>query len=219
MIVKLYTWLFHTKAFTVIVACMSIILCLCACEKDINPDSVSNDSTLNDESDLSEDVMIKYFNQSNADKNIYELASVVYSEEELDDIVNEEYHIDALNDKYPVEVIRSGAPYGSEDYSVAYLGKEHYVSMLYGKDGICLGAEKVRISNITLEQFLSIEIGTPLENVKSFDLYGDYDLTEHITGQYIPLTSIHYSKDGYIVYITYYDESYCVEKIEYVLVW
>lgn len=166
-------------------------------------------------------------------KNIYEIVSATYAEHELDDIVANEYSVEVLNQKYPIECVRKSkdtyetllnqnfteeyiANPDEDDFPwIIYLGENHYVFLLYNDVGKCIYSSKNSISNTELSSFLNIKKGDTLDKIKELDANGDYTYIENFTGVVMPPTSQHYTKDGYIVGIIY-DDNYCVDNVYWV---
>lgn len=144
--------------------------------------------------------MQKYYKVENNTINISDLTTVVYTEVEIDNIINSKYDIHSLNEKYPVECVR----YHSQ-YSVCYIGNESYAIVYYEEDGTYSWSQKCKISALDLNDYLVLEKGILLSTVKELDPNGDYFLTQGLTGRVdIPSVSTHYTQDGYVVEI-YYD--------------
>ena len=101
MTVKLFTSPFLNNGLkkSVLTTLILISLFFCSCNTDSN-------------------VMKQYYTMTDINKNIHDITSAVYTDVEIDDIVNNQYDIHSLNEKYPVECVR----YRSK-YHVCYIVK------------------------------------------------------------------------------------------------
>ena len=182
MIVKLFTSLFLNNGLkkSVLTTLILISLFFCSCNTDNN-------------------VMKQYYTMTDINKNIHDITSAVYTDVEIDDIINNQYDICSLNEKYPVECVR----YRSK-YNVCYVGEKSYAILYYEKDGTYSWSQKCKMSELNLNDYLVLEKGMLLSTVNEIDPAGDYFLTQGMTGRTTPSVSMHYTKDGYVVEI-YYD--------------
>ena len=131
------------------------------------------------------------------DKSLIDLASKVYSESQLRQIVDFSGSIHALNAQYPIECLREEQGF----YRVSYLGSEQVAVLFFDGSGNKL------IGNIhsivrSKTDFDSLAEGELLEKVCEIDPNGDY-LFLYTGRNDVPRVSYHYTTDGHLISITY----------------
>jgi len=134
---------------------------------------------------------------SSPDKTLINLASKIYTDSELSDIVKFSGTIDELNAKYPIECLRKN----KNTYRVSYLGNGSVALITFdnAKNKI-IG--KVYNALQLKSDFSDLKNGQSLEKVKKIDPNGDF--TFLYTGRNdTPKISTHCTKDGYLITIKY----------------
>ena len=144
-------------------------------------------------------------------KNVTEITATVYSDNELDQICNFKGNLAQYSRTYLIECIRE------EDAGkrAVYRGDSGFAIIYFNQDGEKLLGEVVH-SSLFLQNFTQFKEGDSLESVRNLDPDGKYTFLE--TGKNdTPKTSIHYTKDGFLILIHYNQENKIV-KIETTLI-
>ena len=165
----------HAKYFSliIIIALMSL---LCSCDKGGN------------------DLEIK---TSPSDKTLIDLASQIYDESQLLELVRFKGSINELNAQYPIECVREV----SGNYRVSYLGHESIVVLIFTDFGHNISA-KIHNFQISKSDLNKIIKGQSIEEVIKIDPNGEY-LFLYTGRNDVPKTSSHYTKEGYLITIEY----------------
>ena len=140
------------------------------------------------------------FETSPDDKTVFDLSTRVYDEGQLHKIENFKGPIEKLDEEYPVECIRA---LQDGTYRVSYLGEESVVSVWLDKYG---DTDYAKIFSVKLSKsdFDGLSRGASFDEVRELDPDGDYSFIYSNT--YVPQNiSYHYTKDGYLITITYDD--------------
>lgn len=150
-------------------------------------------------------------NLSPIDKSIIDLSTKAYNAQELSDIIQFNGLVSELNQKYPIECLRSDG----EFYRVVYLGACEAAVIVFDEAG-----NKV-LSNIYSAEnhksdFAELKEGQPLDFVKTIAPNGDYTFL-HSGRNDVERNSVHYTDDGYIVTVGY-DNSNKIISINYDLI-
>ena len=131
------------------------------------------------------------------DKSLVDLASTIYDETVLSEIVKFNGSLNELNEEYPVECLRE------EDgiYRVSYLGEERIAVLQF--DSSCKKLSgNVYSARLKINDFGNLVIGQSLAEVKTIDPNGVY-LFLYTGRSDTPKVSSHYTKDGYFISIEY----------------
>jgi hypothetical protein len=136
------------------------------------------------------------------DKNICELISETHSDEQLKEIIQYRGDLLSLNKKYKIECIRETA-YGCK---VVYKGCAHYAEVWF-QDNVASGGWLYKVSP-PYSDFESIEVGQTLDVVQKLDPEASYLFLYSGTGE--PRISRHYTKDGYLIAISYDEKDYII---------
>lgn len=131
------------------------------------------------------------------DKNLIDLVSITYSDQELLDIVQFNGTIKDFNEKYPVECVRKI----HDIYRIAYLGKSNIVIIAFDNYGKKIFGNIYQISQ-EKSDFSNLVIGQSLDDVKKIDPNGEY-LFLYTGRNDTPRVSSHYTNDGYLITIEY----------------
>lgn len=142
---------------------------------------------------------------SPVNENVIDIVSKKYSDSELLEISKYKGTINKLNDKYPVECLRKIGEY----HRVAYLGTNSILIIYFDDNGNII-SRNIYNSVLKKSDFDILKIGMSLEEVKKIDPNGDYSFI--YTGRNDLKTSLHYTKDGYILSIEY-DENNTIVNI------
>ncbi len=131
------------------------------------------------------------------DKTIIDLATSVYSEDELLSILNRNYNLEELRQCYKIDCIRKQG----EIYRVAFLGNDCYLVIYYDSLGnnIFSSIYQMTVINDNLD---NLSLGQKLADVQVLDPNGIY-LFLYTGRNDIPRESQHYTNDGYYYSITY----------------
>ena len=145
---------------------------------------------------------------SPSDKSLVTLASRIYDEQQLSELVEFNGTITELDDIYPIECLRKNG----NIYRVSYLGDGSIVVLLFDASG-----NKV-LGNIHSIQRLKSDFdelvkGQSLEQVRAIDPDGEYFFL--YTGRNdTPKFSSHYTQDGYLITIKYNETNTIVSVSE-----
>lgn len=167
-----YRRLFDKKYFFLV-----ILLCvLCACSKEENRVEVT---------------------LSQLDSTLVQLGTEIYSDSQLQRIVQYNRDINKLNERYPIECIR-----GNDNiYRVSYLGDSSIAVILFDAVGNKVMGNAYSTLTMKLD-FDDLNKGQSLEDVQKIDSKGDYSFL--YTGRDdVQKVSTHYTKDGYLISIEY----------------
>ena len=138
-------------------------------------------------------------NISESDKTLVDLATKIYSDSQLSQIVNYEVSINELNDKFPIECLREEQTI----YRVSYLGEGKIAVILFDDSGNKLTGT-IYNAKKTKSDFDKLTKGKSLEDVRAIDPDGEY-LFLYSGRNDLPRVSSHYTKDGYLITIEYDD--------------
>lgn len=183
-----------------IITLIIVLFTACATYTDSTKSEVkiSNDTVVKDEVNNTE---IK-------STNSYSLTKT-YSNSELNNIVDFIGTLPELIKEYPTESIML-----SDNYThVSYRSNNKLAVLLFDELG---NKYFSKLYNCTKPKsdFDDLKQGDDIALVKEIEPEGDYS-SLYASHSKIPMFSKHYTKDGYIVEI-YYNESLCIEKIEFV---
>ena len=148
---------------------------------------------------------------SDPQKNVLELLTDEYSEEQLDNIDSFANNFDALNDEFPVQCIRKN----ESGYQVIYRST-HSILIVYFDLNYNKTFSRKFSALMRKSEFDVISIGQSIDEVRDFDSNGDY-LFLYTGRADFPKISSHYTSDGYLIEITY-DDAYRVTNINSQLV-
>ena len=150
------------------------------------------------------------FTVSPVEMNIHELTTCVYSDEELEELVelcnDKRISLDELNKNYPIECARDLSNQYSEDYAVYYCGTGRYVGvMIHAEENTWYITNAGLIdASYDLAYYESrLVVGMPLFAVEKLDPNGSYPF--HHAGT--TMSSVHITTDGYRIVVTYSYES------------
>ena len=138
-----------------------------------------------------------YIETSPSDKSLADLASQIYEEPQLLELVKFNGSMNELNTKYPIECLRED----NGMFRASYLGNGSVAVLLFDDSGNRLSG------NIYNTQLLKSDLdnlvkGQLLDEVRAIDPNGEYLFL--FTGRNdVPKISTHYTKDGYLITIEY----------------
>ena len=138
---------------------------------------------------------------SPSDESLIELASRVYDNSQLSEIIEFNGPISELNTKYPIECLRDD----SGVYRVSYLGDGNIAILLFDSSGNRLSGN-IYSTKLLRSDFSVLAEGQSLEDVRNIDSDGEY-LFLYSGRNDTPKVSSHYTKDGYIITIEYDDSN------------
>lgn len=164
-----------TKGFS-LVATIVLFFILCSCSKGGN------------------DLKIE---TSPSEKNLIHLASTIYDESQLLEIVNFKGLMNELQAKHPIECLRED----SGTYRASYLGDGSIAVILFDDSGNKLWG-KIYNTQLLKSDFGRLSKGQQLDEVRAIDPNGEY-LFLHTGRNDTPKVSSHYTKDGYLITIEY----------------
>lgn len=150
---------------------------------------------------------MKNINMSNLDANVKELITIEYNDEEINRINEYECTMFELNEIYPIECIRET----ENGYRVTYWGEKCILELFFDKNGSKING-KICIALKSKYDFEKLVVGKSLQDVRILDPKGDY-LFLYTGRNDIPKVSTHYTKDGYLIKITY-DEKNQITRID-----
>ena len=146
------------------------------------------------------------------EKSIFELTSVVYSIDELNNISQFEGTMKRLNEKYPIECVRET----NSGYTITYRGENSFLLIEYDDRNSHLEKVYSKIYSYSFDKsfYDKIDLGSSFDNIKSIDPNGDYDFINMrgYLGSDPPLKSFHVTSDGFLVCFTYDSNLLVVEK-------
>lgn len=123
-------------------------------------------------------------------KSLFELATKVYTDAELEEIKKFSGTIDELHQKYKIECLRETS--GTEQ-RVSYLGENKVLNLYFTSKSDYVWKELVSISPHSLEEFNNaITVGQIYSEVREFDPSGYF----YSVGS--DAISVHVTKDGYL---------------------
>ncbi len=131
------------------------------------------------------------------DKSLVDLASKIYEETELLELMKFSGSLNELNIKYPIECLRED----NGMYRVSYLGDESVVIFLFDGSGNRLFASTYS-TQLLKSDFDKLVKGQSLDKVRAIDPNGEY-LFLYTGRNDTPKVSSHYTKDGYLITIEY----------------
>lgn len=134
---------------------------------------------------------------SPSDKSLIDLASIIYEELQLSELVKFNGSIDELNAQYPIECLRED----NGTYRVAYLGDGSIAVLLFDNYGNIFRGN-IYNTQLLKSDFEGLTKGQSLEEVRKIDTNGEY-LFLYTGRNDIPKVSSHYTKDGYLITIEY----------------
>ena len=138
---------------------------------------------------------------ASSDKSLVDLASVVYDESQLSEIIASDCLINELNAKYPIECLRRC----NDMFRVSYRGNACVAVLLFDNSGKMLNGSIYTVK-LSKSDFDGLSKGKSLEDVRTADPDGVYSFL--YTGRNdIPKASAHYTKDGYLIKIEYDDSN------------
>lgn len=175
------------KTFSIIIA-LTLLCMLCSCAKE-----GSNQMGKISQKEGIDQVV----ETSQSDKSLIELASRIYNESQLSEIVKFNGSISELNTQYPIECLRKN----SGTYRVSYLGDTSIAVLLFDESGNKLLGNIYHV-NLSKSDFSELLKGQLLEDVRAIDPNGEYLFL--FTGRNdTPRVSSHYTKDGYLITVEY----------------
>lgn len=131
------------------------------------------------------------------DKSLVDLASKIYDETELLELMKFNGSLNELNIKYPIECLRED----NGMYRVSYLGDESVVIFLFDGSGNRLFGSTYS-TQLLKSDFDKLVKGQSLDKVRAIDPNGEY-LFIYTGRNDTPKVSSHYTKDGYLITIEY----------------
>lgn len=144
----------------------------------------------------------KNYNLSDAEENINNLINTIYSNDELEKILEQTYTLESLKSFYPIECFREY--YGG--YKAVYSSEDKFLVIIFdnlgNKEFSCIYLKSAN------SEFLDrIDENTSYDDVMKLDKNGNYLATSSL-----PYHTTHYTEDGYFVSIEYDNDLY-VKKI------
>ncbi len=133
------------------------------------------------------------------DKSMVDLASKVYDEQQLSELVKFNGSLNELNAEYPIECLRED----NGTYRASYLGDGSIAVILFDDSGNILFGN-IYSTQLTKSDFDGLTKGLLIEEVKTIDPNGGY-LFLYTGRNDTPKVSSHYTKDGYLITIEYDD--------------
>lgn len=131
------------------------------------------------------------------DKSLVDLASKIYEETELLELMKFSGSLNELNNKYPIECLRED----NGMYRVSYLGDESVVIFVFdGSGNRLLGS--TYSTQLLKSDFDKLVKGQSVDEVRAIDPNGEY-LFLYTGRNDTPKVSSHYTKDGYLITIEY----------------
>lgn len=131
------------------------------------------------------------------DKSLVDLASKIYEETELLELMKFSGSLNELNNKYPIECLRED----NGMYRVSYLGDESVVIFVFdGSGNRLLGS--TYSTQLLKSDFDKLVKGQSVDKVRAIDPNGEY-LFLYTGRNDTPKVSSHYTKDGYLITIEY----------------
>lgn len=133
-----------------------------------------------------------------ANKNIYDLVTVIYTDQEIEMLSRYHGNIQQLNIDYPIECVREQVGF----YLVEYCGEGQIVALWFddsGKNEYDWGGF-IYSATVPKKMFDCLKVGLTLSDVKAIDPEGCYIFEE---GGVPHPYSLHHSSDGYMYVITY----------------
>lgn len=134
---------------------------------------------------------------SSSDKTLIDLASKIYDESQMLEIIRFNGSINELNSKYPIECLRNN----EGTYRASYLGKGRVAVILFDNSGNKIFGNIYNALHLKSD-FSGLAKGQPLEKVREVDPEGEY-LFLYTGRNDTPKLSSHYTKDGYLITIEY----------------
>ena len=134
---------------------------------------------------------------SPSDKSLVDLASKIYGETELSELMKFNGSLNELNTKYPIECLRQD----NGMYRVSYLGDGSVVIFLFDDSGNKLFGRAYN-TQLLKSDFVTLVKGRSLDEVRAIDSNGEY-LFLYTGRNDTPRVSSHYTKDGYLITIEY----------------
>ena len=131
------------------------------------------------------------------DKSLVDLASKIYDETELLELIKFKGSLNELNIKYPIECLRED----SGIYRVSYLGDGSITIFLFDSSSNRLFGNTYR-TYLLKSDFDKLIKGQSLDEVRALDPDGEY-LFLYTGRNDTPKVSSHYTKDGYLITIEY----------------
>ncbi len=162
--------------YSSLIAVIVLLINVCSCTKGVN----------NIEVEISP-----------SDKSLVDLASKIYEETELLELMNFSGSLNELNIQYPIECLRED----NGMYRVSYLGDESVVVFLFDGFGNKLSG-RTYSTQLLKSDFGSLKKGQLLDEVRAIDPNGEY-LFLYTGRNDTPKKSSHYTKDGYLITIKY----------------
>ena len=148
---------------------------------------------------------------SPSDKTIADLSSKRYGDSKLADIADFDGSVGELDDKYPIECVRSY----NKNYRVSYLGDGSVAALVFDSHGDKQWG-RVHKTRLSKADFGAIKKGEAVADVMALDPDGEF-LFLYTGSDDAPRVSSHYTSDGYLISV-WYDDSYKVEKVEQELI-
>ena len=144
---------------------------------------------------------------SDPNKNIVDLITTNYSNEQLNKINAYGGTINQLNSEFPIQCLRAV----KSGYQAVYRGDQKILIIVFGLNGDKILSKIYNISK-TSSVFDGLTVGYTLDETQKLDPLGDY--TFLYTGRNdIPYVSYHCTHDGYIIQISY-DNNNTITAIE-----
>ena len=144
-------------------------------------------------------------------RSIKDIIKHVYTDEELEAILQFKGPLSELNSKYPVECLRE-----TETMKYAIYCSNNDIVFVYFD---LSGNQKGRSSRFSMQhysdEFQNLQVGDTIDDVLKLDPDGSYLFL--YTGVQLPHGSTHCTKDGYFVFIEY-DEHNIITSIDIKLI-
>lgn len=174
------------KRYKLLYVIIAVIFLLCACEKKDN----------------------MYLSLSDSNKNMADLITINYSDEQLNQIYTYDGTLTQLNSEFPIECLPRKDKF---EYLAVYRGAQKILLIHFDSNGDKILSEIFNISKMS-SAFDNLTVGCSLDEVQKLDPSGNYIFL--YTGRTdTPRISYHCTYDGYIIQI-FYNDSYTVVGIE-----
>lgn len=132
--------------------------------------------------------------------------SKLYTEEQLNEIIQQKTTIEKLTAQFPTEYICEI----DDGYRAVYYGKNLVAVVIFDQNKMILFGRIYSCSNLKSE-YEKLQIGNTLSDVQTIDSKGEY-LFLYTGRNDTPKESTHYTSDKYVINITY-DENNLISNI------
>lgn len=155
---------------------IALLLLLCSCDGDENCMNVKI---------------------SPSEKSLFDLATKIYEDSQLLELVKFSGKINELNNQYPIECLRNI----NGVYRASYLGDGSVAVLLFDDSGNRLSGN-IYSTQLLTSDFDGLAKGQLLSEVRAIDPNGEY-LFLYTGRNDTPKVSSHYTKDGHLITIAY----------------